>query len=179
MTEDPSSRRSENSLSAVSVGVVVKDRAWLDAIPPLKALAREAVAAALERAPAWKPKALPAGRTAEVSVCFADDDFVRALNREFRDKDKPTNVLSFPGADPEDYQETGEILLGDIVLALGVVAAEAEDQKKSMTDHTTHLVVHGLLHLLGYTHDDEQTAMEMETLEVEILGTFGIGNPYR
>lgn len=178
MTEDPSSRPPGLSKGSLSVAVIVKDSDWLKAVPSLKTLAREVVAEALKKAPAWKAKTIPSGRKVEVSLCFADDAFVRDLNDEFRDKDKATNVLSFSGVDPDAYEASGEILLGDIVFALGVIEEEARVQEKHMIDHTTHLIIHGLLHLLGYTHDDEADAKEMEALEIEILEGFEIGNPY-
>jgi probable rRNA maturation factor len=106
----------------------------------------------------------------EVSVVLADDDFVQNLNREYRGQDKPTNVLSFPQDPP---------MLGDIVLAYETVAREAAEQDKSFDQHLTHLLVHGLLHLLGFDHEVDDEAEEMEALEVQILKDMGIKNPYK
>lgn len=106
---------------------------------------------------------------AEVSVVLADNDFVQNLNREYRGKDKPTNVLSFPQDPP---------MLGDIVLAFETIAREAVEQNKDFSAHLTHLLVHGTLHLLGYDHENDQEAQEMEGLEIEILKKMGINNPY-
>ncbi len=106
---------------------------------------------------------------AEVSVVLADDTFVQNLNREYRNKDKPTNVLSFPQDAP---------MLGDIVLAYETIAHEASDQDKAFSDHLSHLLVHGTLHLLGYDHETDEEAEEMEGLEIEILGEMGVKNPY-
>ena len=105
----------------------------------------------------------------ELSLAFVDDARIQELNREFRDKDKPTNVLSFPmdGA-----------LLGDIVLARETIAREAETQGKKIEDHLTHLIIHGFLHLLGYDHMDEKNASEMEAIEIAALTQLGIDNPY-
>ncbi len=105
----------------------------------------------------------------EVSVVLADDDFVQNLNREYRGKDKPTNVLSFPQDPP---------MLGDIVMACETVAREAAEQDKSFDAHLSHLVIHGLLHLLGHDHEEDAEAEEMEALEIEILGQMSIKNPY-
>ena len=94
------------------------------------------------------------------------------LNRDFRGKDKPTNVLSFPApANPEGH-------LGDIAIAYGVTAREAETAGKSLADHATHLAVHGVLHLLGYDHETDAEAEVMEPLEDAILAELGIADPY-
>lgn len=114
-----------------------------------------------------------------VSIVLADDVFVRKLNKEYRGKDKPTNVLSFPqdtGDDPIAALESGSY--GDIVLALETVQKEALEQEKSFDDHLSHLIIHGFLHLLGYDHEDDRSAAEMENLEIAILNRFGIKNPY-
>ncbi|QNE33146.1 rRNA maturation RNase YbeY [Sphingomonas sp. NBWT7] len=120
----------------------------------------------------------------EISVRLTSDDEVHALNRQYRGKDKPTNVLSFPMVQPDlidtvsQNSDDGEVLLGDIVLAHGVCNAEATERGLSTEDHLTHLIVHGTLHLLGYDHltDDEGDAME--TIERDALATLGIADPY-
>ena len=103
------------------------------------------------------------------TVLLADDKKLRALNHDFRGKDKPTNVLSFPGRD--DYA-------GDIALAYGVTATEAKAAAKNFADHAAHLVVHGVLHLAGYDHEQPRDAKVMEPLEVKILKRLGIADPY-
>ncbi len=107
---------------------------------------------------------------ASLTTVLADDAAVQALNRDFRSKDKPTNVLSFPSGE-EEY-------LGDIIVSLDTVKREAEAQGKTFEHHLTHLLVHGILHLLGYDHEQEEEAVEMEGLEIEILEKIGISNPY-
>ncbi|MDF1685667.1 MAG: putative rRNA maturation factor [Parvibaculaceae bacterium] len=117
----------------------------------------------------------------ELSVLLADNEFIHTLNRKYRGKDKPTNVLSFPQADllvTDEAGLMGEVALGDIVLAIETVTEEAVNQQKTFEDHLTHLVVHGVLHLLGYDHEDDADAEEMEALEVEILKGMKITNPY-
>lgn len=114
---------------------------------------------------------------AEAAVALSSDDRVRALNLTYRGKDKPTNVLSFPAS--EQAMPAGAPRhLGDIVLAAETVAREAAAEGKPPRHHLQHLVVHGLLHLLGYDHESEAEAREMEALEVEILRELGVPDPY-
>ncbi|MXN66811.1 rRNA maturation RNase YbeY [Stappia sp. GBMRC 2046] len=113
---------------------------------------------------------------AELSLVLTDDASIRELNREWRGKDKPTNVLSFPGGD-EDEPPFGP-LLGDIVIARETLEREAESEKKSFEAHLTHLFIHGLLHLFGYDHQIEEEAQEMEDAERRILARLGISDPY-
>ena len=121
----------------------------------------------------------------EVSVRFTSDDEVRLLNNSYRQKDKPTNVLSFPMVQPDlldainNGDGDGETLLGDIVLAHGVCAREAKEKHASVEDHATHLIVHGTLHLLGYDHEQgEAQAEAMEEIERVALAALGIEDPY-
>jgi probable rRNA maturation factor len=121
-------------------------------------------------------------RAVEISVLLTGDAKVRDLNAEYRGKHGPTNVLSFPMADPEDLRGASvagsELLLGDIIIARGVCAAEAADKGVSIEDHAAHLLVHGTLHLLGYDHEAEKDAADMEAREVRALKRLGIANPY-
>jgi len=113
----------------------------------------------------------------EVSLLLTDDAHQQVLNANWRELDKPTNVLSFPSG--EDQAQPGQpLMLGDISLAFETVSAEAQEQQKSFTDHVSHLLVHGMLHLLGFDHEVEAQAHEMEALEIDILKTLGIQNPY-
>lgn len=146
-----------------------------------EARAAEAAAAALALTP-WAGLA-DAAPLVEVAVRLTDDAEVHALNRDFRGKDKPTNVLSFPQVqadllDTLSNSDDGEILLGDIVLARETCAREAEEKGISIPDHATHLIVHGTLHLVGYDHMDDASAQAMEALEVKALASLGIANPY-
>lgn len=119
-----------------------------------------------------------AGGEAEVSVKFTSDAEVHALNAEWRGKDKPTNVLSFPMAEEEELADAP--MLGDIVLAHGVCTAEAADRNIPVESHAAHLVVHGMLHLLGYDHEtSDEDAEEMEEAERQALASIGIADPYK
>jgi probable rRNA maturation factor len=140
-----------------------------------------AVAAAF----AATPHALLVQGTAivEVAVRLTDDAEVHSLNRQWRVKDSPTNVLSFPQVQPDllpllTNSDDGEILLGDIILAFETCAREAAEKEISLDDHATHLVVHGTLHLLGYDHGDDASAIAMEQIERDVLASLGIADPY-
>ena len=110
-----------------------------------------------------------------VTIVLSDDDEVQALNVHYRGKDKPTNVLSFPDGDAD---ETGAQQLGDIILSYDTIAREAAEQGKEFAHHLTHLVMHGVLHLLGYDHENAKDAEAMESREVALLKAMGIANPY-
>lgn len=155
----------------VRIVVSVAARGW-PRVSALRALARDCVAAALAEAPIAK-----APRPPELSVVFSADAAVRDLNARWRGMDKPTNVLSFP-AFPWSGQGAPPPMLGDIVLAAETVRAESVLESKSFDHHLTHLVVHGLLHLLGYDHETDDDAEEMEALERRILARLAIADPY-
>ncbi len=112
---------------------------------------------------------------AELSIVLTDDAEQQELNAAWRGIDKPTNVLSFPQIEP---MAPVAGLLGDIVLARETLEREAREQGVSFTDHFTHLVVHGFLHILGYDHIADDEALAMESLETQILASLGIGDPY-
>ena len=128
------------------------------------------------------PQLAEISRPVELSVRLTGDDEVRALNVQWRGKDKPTNVLSFPMSEPEELEQAErdgpELMLGDVVLAHGVCGREAAEKKVPLEAHAAHLVVHGTLHLLGYDHLDEEAASEMEQREVRALAALGIADPY-
>lgn len=166
-------------MTAVSaqIDVAVNDPGWHEDADALEPLIRRAVTAALAAA------RLPAemkGREAEVSVVLDNDGGVRALNLGYRNKDAPTNVLSFPLLGPgcPPPCPAGPVPLGDIVLARETIGREAREQGKSFGDHLAHLLIHGTLHLLGYDHIVESDAETMENLEIQILADMGIKNPY-
>lgn len=154
---------------------------WPDATD-WDALAVRAARAAIERTPHGELLSTPA--TVEISVRLTSDDEVHALNRQYRQKDKPTNVLSFPMVQPDlidtvsQNSDDGELLLGDIVLAHGVCEREAAEKGVSVEEHATHLLVHGTLHLLGYDHMGDDEAEAMEEIERQALATLGIADPY-
>lgn len=120
---------------------------------------------------------------AEISIRFADNDEVQIFNRDYRDKDKPTNILSFPMIEAEFIgvmakSANSEIMLGDMILAYEICAAEAQEKSIPLHQHVNHLIIHGTLHLLGYDHMEEAEAEAMEALEVKALASMGLPNPY-
>jgi probable rRNA maturation factor len=159
----------------LEIAVDIASPDWTAALADAETIAERALAAAYG--------AVDHGAgAAEVSLVLADDAMVAALNRDYRGKDGPTNVLSFaqqdgdmpPGAAPPGMPE----MLGDVVIAFGVTAAEARDQGIPLADHLSHLCVHGMLHLLGFDHIDADEADRMERLETDILGGLGVPDPY-
>jgi probable rRNA maturation factor len=155
------------------------DEEW-DSSRSWEQLARKAAEAAI--AESAFPELAASERAVELSVTLTSDEHVRELNAKWRNKDKPTNVLSFPMADELDLGRANvsamELLLGDIVLAHGVCETEAAEKGVPLQEHATHLMVHGTLHLLGYDHQDDSEAADMEAREVRALQRLGIANPY-
>ena len=147
-----------------------------------EALATRAVTAALSRTPHGELVTGPA--TVEISIRLATDAEVQVLNAQYRQKDKPTNVLSFPMVQADlldtigQNSDDGEVLLGDIVLAHETCAREAMEKGVSVEDHATHLIVHGTLHLLGYDHMVGMEAEAMEAIEIDALKSLGLADPY-
>ncbi|MEZ2410042.1 rRNA maturation RNase YbeY [Bosea sp. RCC_152_1] len=175
MKDRPRARRSAppaESLPALVLDIRAESRRWreLGNLAALRAIAGEALRAGLAVAPRRPLDG------AELSLLLTDDRRIRLVNRDWRGFDKATNVLSFPAAPPERIATSP--LLGDIVVAYETVAREAEAEGKSFPDHFRHLVIHGLLHLLGEDHEAEAEARRMEALEVEALARLGIADPY-
>ncbi|MFZ5618742.1 MAG: rRNA maturation RNase YbeY [Pseudomonadota bacterium] len=144
--------------------VVIDDERWIKALGDAHALAASCIAAAA---------ALEPGVKGAAALLLADDAALQDLNRRFRDKDEPTNVLSFPAG------EGAEGFLGDIAIAFETCRREAEEQGIAFRDHAAHLIVHGLLHLVGWDHEADDEADRMERLETRILATLGVDDPYR
>jgi probable rRNA maturation factor len=151
------------------IDVTVALDAWRSAIADVEGVCRRAAGEALSHT-------VPTAAGNEISVLLCGDDTVSELNRVYRGSARPTNVLSFPngyaGAEPDT------VLLGDVAIAFETVAAEAAASHLAIADHLTHLIVHGVLHLLGYDHQTTRQAEEMETLEIAILDRLGVADPY-
>ena len=154
----------------VSLELVIEDEGW-QAIENLHAAVHDSACAALARAGHQ-------GKAASLTISLSGDNQVRALNNRWRGRDRPTNVLSFPAA-PGSVDENERAYLGDIIVALGVVQNEAQAQGKPLVTHLCHLVVHGVLHLLGHDHQNDDEAQTMEQMEINAMADLGFPDPYR
>lgn len=164
-------------MAELDIDINIQTKAWLEELPDIRTLSNKACTLALDKA------GISAHTEAiEVSILLSDDVFIQKLNHRYRQKDAPTNVLSFPQNDLEagNYSDIDgdSMMLGDVVLSLDTLIREAEEQDKPLQDHATHLLVHGLLHLIGHDHIDPTQATEMEALEKEILEMLGVPDPY-
>ncbi len=155
----------------LAIDIAVSDARWTEIDRDLEAAVESAVRATIGHAGL-------AAAEAEISVVLGDDALVRQLNQTFRDTDRATNVLSFALTEGEAVPASGPVMLGDVVLAFDTVAREAGEQSKSRRDHALHLVVHGVLHLIGYDHGSEAEARVMERMETRVLADLGIADPY-
>ncbi len=159
--------RRDADAAAPSVDILVESPLW-EGEPEHQAILRQAIATAA-RAASSKP--------AELAIVLTDDSAIRALNRKWRGRDEPTNVLSFPAGSARAVTDQAAHL-GDIVIAYETSAREASGERKPFAQHLAHLAVHGYLHLLGFDHATEDQAVVMERLEAEILSHLGVANPY-
>lgn len=171
---DPASKPDPDRASLLQIDILRENGDW-DTLDDVEKSIRTAVRAALQ------PSAgSAADQVIEVSILLENDAALQALNKQWRNKDKPTNVLSFPAPPLPDAMLAmqTERHLGDIALSFDTLAAEARTENKALSDHLQHLVVHGMLHLQGHDHQTPDEADEMEDLERRILADLGIGDPY-
>ncbi len=162
------SRSIKKKMAGRHILVRVDDHRWQREIPRVVSFCRATVAEVLTRSPRL---------ASELSIMLTDDNTIRGLNRQYRNRDTATNVLSFALA-PEAAQTGQSATLGDIVLGFDTVCREARAQGKSFANHSRHLLVHGTLHLLGHDHEGAVESETMERVEIEVLAAFGVGNPY-
>jgi probable rRNA maturation factor len=164
-----------------TIDVLIQAASWTKALSSAPAVCRRAARAAFSNGAPARLKRKAAA--VELSIVLTGDAAIRKLNAAYRKKDKPTNVLSFPAGGARgvgaDVDAVGGLLLGDVVIAYGTVAREAREARKSLKDHLSHMVVHGVLHLLSYDHETAPDAVTMERLETKILSQLGVTDPYR
>lgn len=163
---------------SVDIVVILDKPCWERPVSEWEALIQPAVLKTLHQSQ-WTKRA-------EINILLTDDPTIQKLNKSYLGLDKPTNVLSFPSLEPEEISDLYKggksqtpIILGDVVLAFETIQEESLRQKKSFDHHLTHLVVHGILHLLGFDHEKDDDADVMESLEIEILSSLMIPNPYQ
>ena len=154
----------------VSIDLCIDDESWTG-VSDLEKKITLAVKAALSRLDMGTQ---PVGLT----IVLGNNQRVKSLNAEWRDKQKPTNILSFP-APAHSKTDTGQAYLGDLILAYGVIFDEANEQRKPLATHLCHLIIHGVLHLLGFDHQNDDEAHDMEQMEIEAMATLGLSNPYQ
>jgi len=166
----------------LDIDIVVESGDWSTLIGDVEAVCNTAARCGFEYACA--DGVVLDGSTAEIGIVLSSDDYVQNLNRDYRGLNKSTNVLSFGSleegtfAAPSGHPEGAPILLGDIIVAFETVEREAREENKQLAQHLSHMIIHGMLHLLGYDHESDGEAMEMEALEVKALAELGIRNPY-
>jgi probable rRNA maturation factor len=165
------------SAAEATIEITVPCAQWRHILPDVAEVARLAARLALARG--ISEAAFAAMERVELGIRLADDAEQQRLNRDWRGIDRPTNVLAFPGWEPgAPLSEQAPWLLGDLAIAYETVAREAQQQGKAFIDHFRHLVVHGVLHLLGYDHATDAEAAQMEALETSILAALGVADPY-
>ena len=158
-------------MSDFEIDILVEDLRWTESVDLIDALAARAIHATMATLNA---SSTPVSEFSEVSLALVSDAKIKELNAQFRNTDKATNVLSFPGGKIDGFTP----LLGDIVLAYETVMRESTEQSIMPNDHIVHLIVHGFLHLLGFDHENELDAEIMESTETKTLEGLGIANPY-
>ena len=162
----------------IDLTLILHDARWRKLIPDTEQFARSVIVTTLtaisQRVPAAKADRLP-----EIACLFTNDAEIRILNRQFRGKDKTTNVLSFAADRSAPAPDEQPVIIGDLILSVDTIEQEAADQGKTFADHTTHMLVHGILHLFDYDHMHEPDAEDMENLERRILQGLGVSDPYQ
>jgi probable rRNA maturation factor len=156
-------------MSGVTLDIQIEDTSWA-ALKNIEALCQKAIDQACLEA---KPKPM---KGAELSILFTNDAAIQALNKQWRNIDKPTNILSFPAVPPNRIAKSP--LLGDLALGFETIQSEAITDEKTLENHLTHLIIHGFLHILGYDHETDAEADIMEALEISILAKLNISDPY-
>lgn len=161
------------------LNISMDDNVWETMLPDVVAVSRQLLALVIET---LKPELLQDKHEVIVNLALSNDEEIRELNCQFRNNDRPTNVLSFANIDDDEFwqalEHTNEVELGDIIISAQTMKHQSLEQEISFHDHYCHILVHGLLHLLGYDHMEAEEAAEMEGLEIKLLKLINIANPY-
>lgn len=169
-------------MNNVKINLSIEDERWTAAIADIAAVVERVKDAVVNRVNG-EVDFLSPDRRFSLNLCLSNDEEVHRLNKEFRNMDKPTNVLSFASVDDEDFDEMlvsgEEVELGDVIVAFETMESEAEELEVSFCDHFCHLWTHGMLHILGYDHVKPEEQAEMEQREIDILTDLKIANPYK
>jgi probable rRNA maturation factor len=162
---------------SIEITVIIDRPCWENSTAHWESLLQPAVLKTLHQ--------LNWGHSSEINILLTDNAVIQSLNKSYRDQNKPTNVLAFPSLNPDEIAalyknkpEQSPIILGDVVLAFETIQQESNEQKKDFEKHLVHLTVHGTLHLLGFDHEKDDDAATMESLEIKILSSLMIPNPY-
>lgn len=165
---------------SVHIAIILDKPCWGDTVSQWETLIKPVALETLRQSSLRLPP------EAEISVLLTDDATIQELNRTYRGYDKPTNVLAFPSLEPQAISDLGipqniqgPLILGDVALAFETIQRESLSQKKPFEHHLAHLTVHGILHLLGFDHNQDNEALTMESLEIKILSSLMIPNPYQ
>ena len=164
-------------LPEITHDILLEEDRWTEALPDYESLIAMCTDQVFKHG-----DYLAKAKEIELSVTLTNDHHIQQLNNDYRGKNSPTNVLSFPQLNNDkDLEHTTEpiIMLGDVVVALETIEREAIEQNKTLQDHFIHMVIHSILHLLGYDHENQSEAETMEALEIKILSDMGIKNPYQ
>jgi probable rRNA maturation factor len=162
----------------ITTDILINDKIWKTQNSKIKSFVKNLVSTIIPQI-----KLLENAVEIEVSIVLTNDEEIQNLNKNYRKKDKPTNVLSFPAIDPKNF-ENGDFLkqnflaIGDIILSFDRIKKEAEEQNKTFENHLTHLIIHSILHLIGYDHETKKEAKIMEQLEIDLLKKLAIKNHY-
>lgn len=169
----------KKKIMKTTLNLNINDDRWIERLPDSAALSEKVFTTVINT---LTPQLLDGKKEVSVNVELGNDEEIQKLNREFRNLDKPTNVLSFANIDDDDFFDSipdmEEVELGDIIIALETMDNQSAEQQITFKDHYIHILIHGFLHLLGYDHMEEDERLEMEALEVKLLAMFDVANPY-
>ena len=164
-------------MKKINIDINIEEENWVKLLPEANDIIKHASIATL-----CETKIIKQVQSIEISVLLTNDEFIQKLNCDYRNQDKPTNVLSFPleNFTAGEYADlSGDMVIGDMIFALETILSESEEQGKYPVHHLAHLAVHSLLHLIGYDHETDEEAQRMEALETKVLAGLGIADPYQ